>query len=108
MLKIITKRNTTVVRRANRRPYANRGWWFPGALMPDLTTAQGARWWTSWRRYLVADVGVDGFKTDGGEHAWGRDLRFGDGSAGEESYYDGENLFRSIKIHGDFSHMRAQ
>ena len=25
-----------------------------------------------------------------------------------ESYYDGENLFRSIKIHGDFSHMRVQ
>ena len=78
-----------VVRRADGRPYANRGWWFPGALMPDLTTAQGARWWTSWRRYLVADVGVDGFKTDGGEHAWGRDLRFGDGSAGEA----GANLY---------------
>ena len=25
-----------------------------------------------------------------------------------ESYYDGENLFRSIKIHGDFSHMRVR
>ena len=25
-----------------------------------------------------------------------------------ESYYDGENLFRSIKIHGDFSYMRVR
>ena len=25
-----------------------------------------------------------------------------------ESYYDGENLFRSIKIHGDFKHMHVR
>ena len=25
-----------------------------------------------------------------------------------ESYYDGENLFRSIKIHGDFAHMHVR
>ena len=25
-----------------------------------------------------------------------------------ESYYDGENLFRSIKIHGEFSHMHVR
>ena len=25
-----------------------------------------------------------------------------------ESYYDGENLFRSIKIHGEFSQMHVR
>lgn len=73
-----------VVRQQDGAPYRNRGWWFPGALMPDLSTEQGARWWTSWRQYLVEDIGVDGFKTDGGEHAWGADLRFADGGVGEQ------------------------
>jgi alpha-glucosidase (family GH31 glycosyl hydrolase) len=66
------------------RPYRNRGWWFPLGLMPDLTDARAAAWWTERRRYLVEELGVDGFKTDGGEHAWGRDLRYLDGTHGDE------------------------
>ena len=66
------------------RPYRNRGWWFPLGLMPDLTDDRAAKWWTEKRRYLVEDMGVDGFKTDGGEHAWGRDLRYLDGKHGDE------------------------
>src|SRR5262249_44732547 len=62
------------------RPYRNRGWWFPLALMPDLTSPQARQWWLARRRYLVEEVGIDGFKTDGGEHAWGDDLRYADGS----------------------------
>ena len=66
------------------RPYRNRGWWFPLGLMPDLTDERAAQWWTEKRRYLVDEVGVDGFKTDGGEHAWGRELVYLDGRAGDE------------------------
>jgi alpha-glucosidase (family GH31 glycosyl hydrolase) len=66
------------------RPYRNRGWWFPLGLMPDLTDERAARWWTQKRRYLVDELGIDGFKTDGGEHAWGRDLRYLDGRHGDE------------------------
>ncbi len=66
------------------RPYRNRGWWFPLGLMPDLTDARAAAWWTDKRRYLVDEVGVDGFKTDGGEHAWGRELVYLDGRLGDE------------------------
>ena len=65
------------------RPYRNRGWWFPMAFMPDLTYEEAATWWTDKRRYLVEEVGIDGFKTDGGEHAWGSDLVYRDGSAGD-------------------------
>jgi alpha-glucosidase (family GH31 glycosyl hydrolase) len=71
------------VRQANGRPYRNRGWWFPGALMPDFTSAPARDWWLAKRRYLVDELGVDGFKTDGGEHAWGDDLRYADGSRGD-------------------------
>jgi alpha-glucosidase (family GH31 glycosyl hydrolase) len=66
------------------RPYRNRGWWFPLGLMPDLTDERAARWWTDKRRYLVEEVGIDGFKTDGGEHAWGSDLVYLDGRRGDE------------------------
>ncbi|MGV8857440.1 glycoside hydrolase family 31 protein [Rhodoglobus sp.] len=66
------------------KPYRNRGWWFPLSLMPDLTDDRSARWWTEKRRYLVEDMGVDGFKTDGGEHAWGSELHYRDGRRGDE------------------------
>ena len=74
---------------ADGRPYRNRGWWFPQALMPDLSMQRTRDWWTDKRRYLIADLDVDGFKTDGGEHAWGHGLRYGDGRRGDE----GNNLF---------------
>ena len=69
--------------------YHNRGWWFPQALLPDLSVERVREWWTAKRRYLVRDLDIDGFKTDGGEHAWGDDLRYADGRAGDE----GNNLF---------------
>jgi alpha-glucosidase (family GH31 glycosyl hydrolase) len=72
------------VREADGSAYHNRGWWFPQSLMADLSTPEGRAWWTERRRYLVEDHDVDGFKTDGGEHAWGADLRYGDGSRGDE------------------------
>jgi alpha-glucosidase (family GH31 glycosyl hydrolase) len=86
-------RENLVVREAapdgTLRPYRNRGWWFPQGLMPDLTNLRAAAWWTEKRRYLVEEIGIDGFKTDGGEHAWGSDLRYLDGMRGDE----GNNLF---------------
>ena len=82
-------RDGHAVREADGTPYHNRGWWFPNALMPDLSVARTREWWTAKRRYLVEDLDVDGFKTDGGEHAWGHDLRYADGRRGDE----GNNLF---------------
>ncbi len=75
--------------RGELRPYRNRGWWFPLSTMPDLTDGRAARWWTEKRRYLVEEVGIDGFKTDGGEHAWGCELVYLDGTRGDE----GNNRF---------------
>lgn len=69
---------------ADGSAYHNRGWWFPGALMPDLSAAGTRAWWSEKRRYLVRDLDVDGFKTDGGEHAWGHDLQYADGRRGDE------------------------
>jgi alpha-glucosidase (family GH31 glycosyl hydrolase) len=77
------------VREADGTAYLNRGWWFPKSLMPDLSTQPARDWWTEKRRYLVRDLDIDGFKTDGGEHAWGHDLVYGDGRRGDE----GNNLY---------------
>lgn len=81
------------------RPYRNRGWWFPLGLMPDLSDPRSAKWWTEKRRYLVDEIGIDGFKTDGGEHAWGRELVYQNGMRGDE----GNNLFPAhyAKAYGD-------
>jgi alpha-glucosidase (family GH31 glycosyl hydrolase) len=73
------------VRQGDGRPYANRGFWFPRALMPDFTSEEARSWWLAKRRYLVEEIGVDGFKTDGGEHAWGGDLIYADGTRGSET-----------------------
>ncbi len=73
------------IREADGRPYRNRGWWFPGSLMPDFTNHEAKAWWLAKRRYLVEELGIDGFKTDGGEHAWGHDLRYADGTRGDVS-----------------------
>src|SRR5581483_10499905 len=70
------------VAQADGRPYVNRGWWFPNALLPDFTSDEARTWWLAKRRYLVEELGIDGFKTDGGEHAWGDDLRYADGTRG--------------------------
>jgi len=82
-------RDGHAVLEADGSAYHNRGWWFPRALMPDLSVQRTRDWWTAKRRYLVTDLDVDGFKTDGGEHAWGHDLRYADGRTGAE----GNNLF---------------
>jgi alpha-glucosidase (family GH31 glycosyl hydrolase) len=73
------------VRRADGSPYRNLGGWFNDAVLLDVTNEEAVDWWLSRRRYLVEEIGVDGFKTDGGEHAWGADLVYADGTRGGET-----------------------
>jgi len=64
----------------NDEPYRVRSPWFIGSLVPDFTNAKTADWWVKQREYLVKEMGVDGFKTDGGEHLWTKTARFSDGT----------------------------
>ncbi len=59
--------------------------WFKDSLLLDFTNKAGADWWFSKRQYLIDELGVDGFKTDGGEMVWGKDLLFADGRTGLEN-----------------------
>ena len=72
------------VRRTDGTPYTiPAGSWFAGSLIPDFTNAVTKAQWFARRRYLL-DMGVDGFKTDGGEFIRTADVQFANGSAGAE------------------------
>ena len=59
------------------------GHWFAGSMIPDFTNPETRRAWFAKRRYLL-EMGVDGFKTDGGEFVCSLDARFFDGTTGRE------------------------
>jgi alpha-D-xyloside xylohydrolase len=70
-----------VVRDGEGRPYTiPEGHWFAGSLLPDFTNAETRQVWFAKRQYLL-DMGVDGFKTDGGEFIYREDLVFANGNA---------------------------
>lgn len=59
------------------------GNWFPGSMIPDFTNPETVKSWFGKRQYLL-DLGVDGFKTDGGEFVHSEQVQFYDGSTGKE------------------------
>lgn len=81
--------NNLVIKDASGRPYRVPGFWFRDGLLPDLTDSKVRKWWGDLHKYLLTEMCIDGFKTDGGEHAWGSDLRYLDGGLGIEK----NNLF---------------
>ncbi|MCF2710993.1 TIM-barrel domain-containing protein [Schaalia hyovaginalis] len=62
------------------------GQWFGDSTVPDFTNAAATDWWMSKRAYLVDEIGIDGFKTDGGEVIFGRGSTFSDGSTGDSMH----------------------
>lgn len=81
-----------VIRNADGSPYRNKGWWFTDSYVLDFSNPEAREWWFAKRKYLL-ELGLDGFKTDGGEHLWGRDLRAYDGRRGLELYNAYPNLY---------------
>jgi len=85
--------NGFCVQNADGSPYLIRPFWFHDGLLMDFTHLQGVDWWMQKRAYLLAEIGIDGFKTDGGEHIWGRDLVFADGRKSAEIWNEYPNLY---------------
>lgn len=73
--------NRLGVLEADGSPYRVRSPWFKEGLVADFTNPNTVDWWFKQREYLVTEMGVDGFKTDGGEHLWTKTARFADGTS---------------------------
>ncbi|MBK8048751.1 MAG: hypothetical protein IPK16_17480 [Anaerolineales bacterium] len=82
-----------VIRRKDGSVYRNPAFWFNQAPIPDFTNPAAAAWWLSKRAYLLDEIGVDGFKTDGGEHLQGSDIVAFDGTTGSELVNAYPNLY---------------
>lgn len=72
-----------VVKNSDGTPYRIPENWFTDSLLLDFTNKAAKKWWFEKRQYLI-ELGVDGFKTDGGEMVYGADVQFSDGSNGRK------------------------
>ena len=82
------------VKRSDGAPYRiPEGLWFSGSLLPDFTNPETVTWWFGKRQHLL-DMGIEGFKTDGGEFLYDPDVRLFNGVTGIEAH----NLYPSQYI----------
>lgn len=74
-----------VVKRADGSPHLVEDHmpWFPGSTVIDFSNPEAEHWWLKKREYLLTELDVDGFKTDGGEHIWDVDTIFYHGVKGK-------------------------
>lgn len=85
--------NNLCVLQKNGMPYRITEMWFGGSMIPDFTNPDTYRWWFDKRRYLIEELGVAGFKTDGGEFLFDRDSVLYDGRTIAEAHNDYPNLY---------------
>lgn len=76
-----------VVKKADGRPHRIEQHmpWFQNSLVFDFTNPEAADWWFSKREYIVKELGVDGWKSDGGEHIWDPETCFYNGKHGTDA-----------------------
>ncbi|MDK2807505.1 MAG: hypothetical protein PWP24_236 [Clostridiales bacterium] len=70
------------IKKADGSPYRICDNWFAGSLLLDFTNDEAVDWWFRKRDYLVTELGVDGFKTDGGEFIYDYQAQAKDGRDG--------------------------
>lgn len=71
-----------IVKKEDGSPYKILRQWFIGSMVPDFTNPRTIQWWDDKRRYLINEMQVDGFKTDGGEFIHERNAHFYNGRDG--------------------------
>ncbi len=67
----------------DKTPYRIPKQWFIGSMLPDFSNPKVREWWFAKRKYLL-DMGVDGFKTDGGEFIYDEEVSFFQNVKGKE------------------------
>lgn len=92
------------LRNEDGTPYHVRPIWFHDSLLLDPSNPEARSWWLDKRAYLLDDLGVDGFKTDGGEHLWSSDVVMHNGARGDAAM----NLYPNLYISMYHDLMRAR
>jgi len=85
-------KNNLVVKEGDKPYQIPKGNWFPGSMVPDFTNPETVKWWFGNRKYLT-DIGIDGFKTDGGEFIHKSNTTFHNGETGYEMLNDYSRRF---------------
>ena len=75
--------HSLVLKTIDGTSYRSKPGWFKNSLIPDFSKEETRQWWVAKRRYLLEEIGIAGFKTDGGEHLWGYEIMSGDGRMGD-------------------------
>lgn len=83
-----------------------RPFWFRGGYLWDVTNSDERDWWLGKRAYLLDELGIDGFKTDGGEHLWGEHVKFADGRTGSDVWNEYPKLYTSAYY--EFANQRRE
>ena len=84
--------NDMLVKLDGRAYKIPKGNWFPDSYVPDFTNPKTVDWWFAKRKYLF-DIGIDGFKTDGGEFIHNIETTFSSGETGKEMINDYSRLY---------------
>lgn len=90
------------VRTADGAPYRIPDKWFHGSLLLDFTNPEAVDWWFSRRRHLL-DMGIEGFKTDGGEFLFDKSACLYNGLTGRAA----RNLYPNLYISAYHRFMEA-
>ena len=69
---------------ADGTPYRIPDNWFTNSLVFDFTNPEAKKWWFDKRNYLIEELKIDGFKTDGGEFIYDLETCFFNGKKGDE------------------------
>ena len=88
--------NKMVIMNEDGTPYRQPNDWFTDNMILDFTNPMTKEWLKGKMNYLFTEIGISGFKTDGGEFLWGRDAVAYDGRRGDELRNDYPDLYAQV------------